>query len=70
MHINEDAVSFAAFSLAKALVAELLRKGVLDRDEFLSAISSEITEHRKIAAATNEDAAVLLEVYRDEMPPG
>jgi hypothetical protein len=70
MHINEDAVSFAAFSIAKVLVAELLRKGVLDRGELLSAISSEIAEHRKIAGATNEDAAVLLEVYRDEMPPG
>jgi hypothetical protein len=69
MHINEDAVSFAAFSLAKALTAELLRKGILDRDELASAISSEIAEHRKIAAATSEDAAVLLEVYRDEMPP-
>jgi hypothetical protein len=70
MHINEDAVSFAAFSLAKVLVAELLRKGILDRGELASAISGEIAEHRKIAAATNEDAAVLLEVYRDEMPPG
>jgi hypothetical protein len=70
MHINEDAVSFAAFSLAKALAAKLLRKGVLYRNELLSAISSEIAEHRKIAAATNEDAALLLEVYRDEMPPG
>ena len=69
MHINEDAVSFAAFSLAKILVAELLRRGILDREELVSAISSEIAEHRKIAAATNEDAAVLLEVYRDEMPP-
>jgi hypothetical protein len=29
MHINEDAVSFAAFSLAKVLVAELLRR-ILD----------------------------------------
>jgi hypothetical protein len=70
MHINEDAVSFAAFSLAKALVAELLRKGVLDREGLVSAISSERAEHRKVAAATNEDAAVLLEVYRDEMPSG
>ena len=70
MHINEDAVSFAAFSLAKALVAELLRKGVLDREGLVSAISSEIAEHRKVAVATNEDAAVLLEVYRDEMPSG
>ena len=70
MHINEDVVSFAAFSLAKVLVAELLRKGVLDREKLLSAISNEIAEHRKVAAATSEDAAVLLEVYRDEMPPG
>ncbi len=70
MHINEDAVSFAAFSLAKILVAELLRKGVLDRDELLSAIAREIAEHRRIATATNEDAATLLTVYLDEMPPG
>ncbi len=40
MHINEDAVSFAAFSLAKVLVAELLRKGILDREQLVSAISS------------------------------
>jgi histidine ammonia-lyase len=70
MHINEDAVSFAAFSLAKLLAAELLRKGILDREQLVAAIAGEIAEHRKIAAATNEDAAVLLEVYRDEMPPG
>ena len=69
MHINEDAVSFAAFSLAKVLVAELLRKGILDRDELLSAIASEIAEHRRIATATNEDAATLLTVYLDEMTP-
>jgi len=70
MHINEDAVSIAAFSLAKVLAAELLRKGVLDRDELVSAIAGEIAEHRRIATATNEDAATLLTVYLDEMPPG
>ena len=70
MHINEDAVSFAAFSLAKVLVAELLRKRILDREELVSAISGEIAEHRRIATATNEDAATLLTVYLDEMPPG
>ena len=70
MHINEDAVSFAAFSLAKVLVAELLRKGILDRDELVAAIAGEIAEHRRIAIATNEDAATLLTVYLDVMPPG
>jgi hypothetical protein len=70
MHINEDAVSFAAFSLAKALMAELLRKGILDRGELVAAIAGEIAEHRRIAAATNEDAATLLTVFLDEMPPG
>ena len=30
MHINEDAVSFAAFSLAKVLAVELMRKGILE----------------------------------------
>ena len=59
MHINEDAVSFAAFSLAKVLVAELLRKGIFDREELISAISGETDELRKIATATNEDAATL-----------
>jgi hypothetical protein len=70
MHINEDAVSFAAFSLAKVVVAELLRKGILDRAEVVAAIAGEMTEHRRIATATNEDAATLLTVYLDEMPPG
>jgi hypothetical protein len=70
MHINEDALRFAAFSLANVLLAELLRKGILDRDELVSAIASEIAEHRSIATATNEDAATLLTVYLDEMPPG
>jgi hypothetical protein len=67
MHINEDAVSFAALSLAKVLAAELLRKGILDRQQLLSAISGEIDQHRKIATATNEDAATLLTVYCEEM---
>ena len=67
MHINKEAVSFAAFSLAKILAAELLRKGILDRQKFVSAISSEIDEQQRIAATTNEDAAALLMVYRDEI---
>jgi hypothetical protein len=67
MHINEDAVSSAAFSLAKVLVAELLRKGIFDRQELISAISGETDELRKIATATNEDAATLLTVYCEEM---
>jgi len=67
MRINEAAVSFAAFSLTKILTAELMRKGLLDKKELLSAISSQIHEQRAIAAPTNEDAAVLLEVFRDEI---
>ena len=67
MHINEDAVSFAAFSLAKVLAAELLRKGVFDREELLSAISRETDRLRKIATAENEDAATLLTVYCEEI---
>jgi hypothetical protein len=67
MHINEDAVSFAAFSLAKILAAELLRKGVFDRQELLSAITGEIDRLRNIATPTNEDAATLLTVYCDEL---
>lgn len=67
MRINEEAVSFAAFSLTKILAAELLRKGVLDKQEFLSAISLQIDAQRANAAPTSEDAAVLLEVYRDEI---
>ena len=67
MRINEAAVSFAAFSLAKILAAELMRKGLLDKKELLSAISSQIDEQRSNAAPTNEDAAVLLEVFRDEI---
>ena len=67
MRINEEAVSFAAFSLTKILTAELLRRGILDRQELVLAISGQIDEQRAIAAPTNEDAAVLLEVYRDEI---
>jgi hypothetical protein len=70
MHINEDAVSFAAFSLAKVLAVELMRKGIVKRQELVAAITGEIAEHRRIATATNEDAATLLTVYLDEMPPG
>ena len=67
MHINEEAVSFAAFSLVKILAAELLRKGVLDRDRLISAILIEVDEQRKIATPKNEDAATLLTVYCDEI---
>ena len=42
MDVNREAISFAAFSLAKILAAELLRKGILDHQEFLSAISDEV----------------------------
>lgn len=66
MHINEEAVSFAAFSLAKILAAELLRKGILDREDLVAAISGEIDHQRKIAAPLNEDAATLLAVYCEE----
>jgi hypothetical protein len=67
MRINEEAVSFAAFSLTKILAAELLRKGVLNKEDLLSAISSQIEQQRENATPTSEDAAVLLEVYRDEI---
>jgi hypothetical protein len=67
MHINEDAVSFAAFSLTKILAAELLRKGILNREEFLSAIGREIDDQRRIGAPTNQDAATLLDIYCDEI---
>lgn len=69
MHVNKEAVSFAAFSLTKVLAAELLRKGILDHQEFLAALSDEIERQQAIPAATNEDAAVLLTVYRDELGP-
>jgi hypothetical protein len=48
----------------------LLRKGILDRDKLVAAIAGEIAEHRRIATATNEDAATLLTVFLDEMPLG
>jgi len=67
MRINEEAVSFAAFSLTKILAEELLRKGVLDREELIMMIRKEIDEQRTIAASTHEDAATLLEVYCDEV---
>ena len=69
MDVNKEAVSFAAFSLAKILAAELLRKGILDHREFLAAIASEIESQRAIPTATNADAAVLLSVYSDEIDP-
>jgi len=67
MRINEGAVDFAAFSLAKILASELLRKEILDRKELISAISREIDEQRKIAEPMNDDAATLLAVYCDEI---
>lgn len=67
MRINEEAVSFSAFSLTKILIAELLRKGILDREEFVSAIRTEIDRLRTIAEPTNDDAATLLGVYCDEI---
>ena len=67
MHINEEAVSFSAFSLTKILAAELLRNGILDREELISAIRKEIDKQRTIAEPKNEDAATLLEVYCDEI---
>jgi hypothetical protein len=68
MDVNKEAVSFAAFSLAKILAAELLRKRILDRAELISAISREIDEQRKIGVPASEDAATLLTVYCDEIP--
>ena len=67
MHINEHAVSFAAFSLVKILANELLRNGVLDQQVFLSAISTEINEQQKLGLPRNEDAATLLSTYLAEI---
>ena len=67
MRINEQAVSFAAFSLAKALATELMRKGILSRQELVAAVSREIEQQQRIAEPTNEDAAALLEIYCDEV---
>jgi hypothetical protein len=67
MRINEQAVSFAAFSLAKAMATELVRKGLLGRQELVAAISREIEEQQTIAEPTSADAAALLEIYCDEI---
>ena len=69
MHINEEAVSFAAFWLTKIVVAQLLRQGILDRGELILAIRKEVDEQRAIAEPTNQDAATLLAVYCDEIQP-
>ena len=69
MRINEEAVSFAAFSLTKMVVAQLLRQGILDREELILAIRKEVDEQRTIAEPTNQDAATLLAVYCDEIQP-
>ena len=70
MHVNKEAISFAAFSLAKIIAAELLRKGIFDHQEFLSGISSEIDRQREVPTVAGEDTAVLLTIYRDEIDPG
>lgn len=70
MRINEEAVSFAAFSLAKVLAGELLRKGILVREELVSAISAEADQQRAIAEPLSQDAATLLAVYCDELNEG
>ena len=67
MYINEHAISFAAFSLVKILAAELLRKGILDRNELISAISAEVENQGRLDAARNQDTATLLTVYLDEL---
>jgi len=67
MRINEEAVSFAAFSLTKILIAELLRKGILERKELILAIRKEIDEQRTVAEPKNEDTATLLTVYCEEL---
>jgi hypothetical protein len=69
MRVNEEAVSFAAFSLTKMVVAQLLRQGILDREELILAIRKEVDEQRTIAEPTNQDAATLLAVYCDEIQP-
>ena len=62
MAIDEQAISFAALSLAKVVAAELLRKGLLDRTEFQAAISEEIERHHEAETSTtiNAQAAALL----------
>ena len=67
MHINEHAVSFAAFSLVKILANELVRSGVLDQQVLLSAISTEIKEQQELGLPRNEDAATLLSTYLAEI---
>jgi len=67
MRINEQAVSFAAFSLAKALATELVWKKILGRQELIAAISREIEAQQGIAEPTSVDAAALLEIYCDEI---
>ena len=69
MRVNDEAVSFAAFSLTKMVVAQLLRQGILDREELILAIRKEVDEQRTIAEPTNQDAATLLAVYCDEIQP-
>ena len=69
MRVNDEAVSFAAFSLTKMVVAQLLRQGILDREELILAIREEVDEQRTIAEPTNQDAATLLAVYCDEIQP-
>ncbi|MGH6642256.1 MAG: hypothetical protein ACRED3_06105 [Bradyrhizobium sp.] len=69
MDINREAISFAALALVKIIASELLRKGILDHQELLGAISSEIDRQRAMPTATNADTAVLLTVYRDEIDP-
>ena len=69
MRVNDEAVSFAAFSLTKMVVAQLLRQGILDREELILAIRKEVDEQRTIADPTNQDTATLLAVYCDEIQP-
>ena len=69
MRVNDEAVSFAAFSLTKIMAVQLLRQGILDREELILAIRKEIDEQRTIAEPTNQDAATLLAVYCDEIQP-
>src|SRR6476620_11374669 len=54
MRIHEEAVSFSAFSLTRTLVAELLRRGIMDREELILAIRKEIDEQRTIAEPKNQ----------------
>ena len=54
-------------SLVKILAAELLRKGILDHGELISAVSADVENQGRLGAARDRDTATLLTVYLDEL---